>query len=518
MKPRPAHPGIVRYRSLLATVVAGLAFLLYALTAAPGLTWGHDGADGGDLIAASMTFGVPHPSGYPTWCLLGRLFAFLPLGSIARRFNLFSSAAAAGAVGLMYLVVRQLFERDSAIDKWFSLLLPAIAALAFATGRILWSQAIITEVYALHTFFAVACFYLALREDLLARTVCWGLEGLLMGVGLGVHLTLLLMLPGLLVLVWPKIRAKNALAFALGVLAGLSVYSYLPLAAQRSPPVNWGNPQTWEGFRWLVSGRAYRHYLFGLPLCHLPSRIGAFIRLWGQNLTLPGVAISLVGLWYWVEKKCLRLAAGTGLIFGAYTIYAVTYDTTDSYVYLLPALAVSAAWMGQGLAVLLDTLTESDRRLKYVRGILLLLLLLPIWSVAHNVREIDLSGDRTAEQWIDQTLATLPEDALLITGQDRHTFGLDYARWVEGRRLDLVIIDGELLPYEWYRRQIGLHHSLKALESATELAQLVEANLGQRPIYLASPRDSLSDRYEIVPQGHLWRLSGERETDRDREQ
>ena len=81
--------------SLLPLLAGALALGLYASTAAPWLTWEHAGADGGDLITAAITGGVPHPSGYPTYCLLGRLYALLPLGSSARRLNLFSATAAA---------------------------------------------------------------------------------------------------------------------------------------------------------------------------------------------------------------------------------------------------------------------------------------------------------------------------------------------------------------------------------------------------------------------------------------
>src|SRR5689334_22464317 len=37
-------------------------FVLYLFSMAPGLTWAHDGADGGDLITAAATGGVAHPS------------------------------------------------------------------------------------------------------------------------------------------------------------------------------------------------------------------------------------------------------------------------------------------------------------------------------------------------------------------------------------------------------------------------------------------------------------------------
>lgn len=58
---------------------------VYLSTLAPGLTWANDGSDGGDLIAAAYTGGVAHPTGYPLYLLLARLFQFVPLGSLADR-------------------------------------------------------------------------------------------------------------------------------------------------------------------------------------------------------------------------------------------------------------------------------------------------------------------------------------------------------------------------------------------------------------------------------------------------
>src|SRR6478672_57766 len=62
----------------------------YAYTLAPGVTWANDGADSGDLIAATATLGVAHPTGYPTYLLLARLFQLIPLGDLALRSTIFS--------------------------------------------------------------------------------------------------------------------------------------------------------------------------------------------------------------------------------------------------------------------------------------------------------------------------------------------------------------------------------------------------------------------------------------------
>ena len=75
-------------------------FLIYLRTLAPGLTWANDGSDGGDLIAAAATGGVAHPTGYPLYLILARLFQFLPLGPLAFRTNLMSVLVSALAAVL----------------------------------------------------------------------------------------------------------------------------------------------------------------------------------------------------------------------------------------------------------------------------------------------------------------------------------------------------------------------------------------------------------------------------------
>lgn len=297
--------------------VGAAALWLYASTAAPWLSWANGGADGGDLIAATMNWGVPHPSGYPTYCLLARLYALLPLGSIARRFNLFSATMAAAAIVLIYLSTLRVLCRASGQVTWPDVIISLISALACAAGPTLWSQAIIAEVYALHTFFFALCLYLGLRSDILSRSRYWGALGLAVGLGLGVHLTLLLMLPGLALLVWRRTSWRRLLALASGALLGLAVYAYLPLAASGDPPINWGNPRSWSGFWWVLSGRPYQAYAFALPSGHLPARLGAWARLWVQQYTLLGVGLGVLGLCSWIESRWRPWALATGVIFAA---------------------------------------------------------------------------------------------------------------------------------------------------------------------------------------------------------
>ncbi len=496
-----------------ALLVGAAALLLYAGTAAPGLTWAHDGADGGDLITAVATWGVPHPSGYPAYVLFGRLFALLPLGSMARRMNLFSATAAAASVVLVYLTAAWALERSGDRRTWREVLWAAGAALAYTCGPTLWSQAVIAEVYAFAALSFALCLYLALRAG--ARLSgesggerLWGMLGLALGVGLGGHLTLLLALPGLALLLWPGRTWRRLGAMAAGLALGLGVYLYLPLAAARGPVLNWGDPSRWRGFWWLVSGRFYHGYAFGLPLRYLPQRVVAWATLWGREFAWVGLPVAALGLWSWWEGGLRRLAVATSITVALYSAYAITYDTTDSYVYLIPALAVTAIWLAEGLrALAAGFLADGAATCGWLLVAVVLAVGLPAWSLASNYRALELRNDREAVVWVDAALAELPSGALLITGQDGHTFALDYACWVDRRCADVLVVDGDLLEQDWYRAQLARRYpALDVSSGSISLADWVAGQLTERRVFLGSARRDLEERYAASARGVLWEL------------
>ncbi|RME59904.1 MAG: DUF2723 domain-containing protein, partial [Caldilineae bacterium] len=168
-------------------LMAGLAFCLYALTGAPGLTWANYGADGGDLLAAAVVNGAPHPTGYPLYTLLLQgwlaLLGWLAPGAdLAWRGNLFSGLAAAVSVGVTAYAAQGLapsgFPRP-----WAGLL----SGLGWAVAPLLWGQALITEVYALHAVLFTSLGSLLLAARLPTRTRLLAL-GLVLGLGMAHHL------------------------------------------------------------------------------------------------------------------------------------------------------------------------------------------------------------------------------------------------------------------------------------------------------------------------------------------
>ena len=156
---------------------------------ATGLTWANGGSDGGDLVTAAAVGGVPHPTGYPVYLLLAKLFQVIPIGSLAYRTNLLSAVCMTFASVVLYtLVVQNLVARGTHQPQVAGL----VAGFAFGLAPLVWSQSVITEVYALHALLVAILLFLY-TQPLDRSTYRW--RGLCLGLALGNHITSILLLP-----------------------------------------------------------------------------------------------------------------------------------------------------------------------------------------------------------------------------------------------------------------------------------------------------------------------------------
>jgi len=508
-------------KNLGAALVFVVTLTIYGLTMPPGLTWAHDGADGGDLAVAVANLGVPHPPGYPTYVLLGRLFAtVLPVRDIAFRLNLFSAVAAATASLLAYLLLVSLLSshEGGAEGSPRTILISTCAALLFAFSPTFWSQAVITEVYALNALMVALILLLsslARRGPSHAERVLPWL-GLTFGLGLGNHSTLILMAPSVIILLWPRNHAlrpsPGTIARAiLAFLAGLCVYAYLPLSALRAPTPNWGNAATPRGFLWMISASAYRHYVFGLPLNYVPNRLSAWAAGMLTQFGIWGVLLGLTGLWRIAESDRVR-ALAEGLVFVLVTAYAIGYNTTDSYVYLIPAYLIFALWIGHGLSFTLTTIRHHVRQYsKLAAPALALIALLPAIPLLVNYSSVDLSSDVRAARYGADIMQHVPPGAAVISATDAHTFGLWYAQEISRPRPDVLVLDQDLLQYPWYidtLRKQRPHLSLTAdvHDQCALLDALLDWGEEESPVYLTDPNAIRCPGYDLIAEGSLYRV------------
>jgi hypothetical protein len=423
--------------------------VIYGLTLAPGLTWANSGSDGGDLITAAATGGVPHPTGYPVYILLVRAFQFLPIGSLAFRTNLLSALTAALAALLVYeLVTRSLPSHNR--------LAGLISAYAFGLSPLLWSQAVIAEVYALQTFFVVLILYLSIFPAFSNEKKSDLVFGLSTGLALGNHLTTVFLLPIFLASTishreskWQlDLRSLSRRLMSLGM--GLLVYLVLPLRALAHPPVNWGNPVTLKNFGWLVSAQVYQDRVFALTLPSLWERIQSAAALLLDQFGIVGLVVSLLGLVLFLQPSSLQRS--TLWIVIVFSAFAMVYATIDSFLYFIAPVLSFSIWIGVGVEGLMEKISSRFQRTGWMAGLLFLFYLFAI--AGGHWTQVDASRDERAEQFGELIMAQMPADTLVFAEGDQVIFSLWYFHYALHQRADIVVIASNLLPFDWYRETL----------------------------------------------------------------
>ena len=355
--------------SLVGFAVSAASLGLYLSTLAPTLTWGYRniGVDGGELLAAANTLGIPHPPGYPTYTLLLKFFAtVVPVGDFAFRGNLLSAVLATGSIGLLYLVTLRVcrYLRPESPEA-FPIVSAALGATVLAVSPLFWSQSVITEVYTLNALFVGALLLIASRLALRlpseppleprSITRMMALFALTLGVGLGNHLTLLAVAIPLLAWLWAALGWRKLVSvWAVGALVlGLLVYLYLPIRAAQHPPINWGDADTFGGMLWMLTGRVYQDYVFGVPAGSIFDRFIIWVELMFVQLNPLGIFMGLMGgvTLYSGERRFLAISLLSIIVI---TVYSITYNSVDPEVLTIPAFYLFSIWVGAGFLGILS--------------------------------------------------------------------------------------------------------------------------------------------------------------------
>ena len=191
--------------------VFAASLLLYLKTMAPTVSFW----DCGEFIAAAYTLGVPHPPGSPLYVLLGRLFSLIPLGEVAARVNFMSVLASALAIwcvfhSMLVLARRALGGAGGARlgdgRDWAVLGGALVAAGSLATSYTFWYNASEAEVYGYSLLFVCLGVWLVLYWE--SGPMGQGqdrwlfLLAYIFGLGGGLHLLCLLIIPALLIWAW----------------------------------------------------------------------------------------------------------------------------------------------------------------------------------------------------------------------------------------------------------------------------------------------------------------------------
>ena len=432
----------------------------YALTLSPSVGF----IDSGELAAVVSTFGVAHPTGYPLFTILGRVFAMLPLPMIPiQQLNLFSALLCAAAVVMAYLAFRRLLlQSGHEGGRTLATISAAGGALILAFSETFWSQALVIEVYPLHVLCVSTMLYILAR---LRDAVRWGdgtdgrwlaLGCYVLGLSFGNHMTTILLVPGLLYAYvslygWGTRSIRDLLTSGLWTLAGLSVYGVLPIRASQGPPFSWGYVAELERLWWHITGKQYRVWIFSSTEA-AGRQLSYFINSIPMEFAYAGLALSIIGVAALIMKD-RRLAVASALFFVVCVAYAINYDIHDIDSYFLLAYTMAALWAAFGINAVATRLGRSPvetGRIAVIVGALVLGT--QIWLLAGLVSQ---RGKYVVEDYTKAVLGRLPENAMILSYQwDFWLSASYYYQHVEMYRPDVAVVDKELLRRSWYLREL----------------------------------------------------------------
>ncbi len=414
-------------------IVIGVPLIVYTLTLAPTIF----AVDSAELTTGAYTLGLIHPTGYPTYLVLGHLFMQLPLGATdpGWRLNLMSAIAAALTAWLAYRITRRFVAQ--AVTAMLSAL---IGALSFYV----WGESNIAEVYSLNWLLVLLGFLLLLnwiesgRERWLYACAFVG------GLSLTHHLSAGLAFPGYAVLIFfngqrrPTVRSfvLAALVFALG----LTPYLYLPLRYAAGPEIDYARKylqadlSTFDGVRWYISGGTFQSLLRVMPLGTQLSEAWSFLKYVLYNYLVIGGALSVagaIGLW----KTARPFLVATLIAFIATALFYFNYEVFDKYTMYGVCLWLMAIWIGPGLEWLAQ---HTSRRVSYGVATGLLALQLIVFYPQSDMSQFASIRDQQLTE-----LTQLPDRAVYL-GDWETVVVSEYLQIVEHHRPDVLVLN---LPY-----------------------------------------------------------------------
>jgi hypothetical protein len=506
----------VRRDSIIALIIGLAGFVFYAATAAPSVATLFD--DSLEFQVVLPTLGIAHPSGYPLYTLVGKLFMLLiPFRDAAGRANLLSALCAGAALGVLYLLAQKIAGNRAAA---------ATATALFALSPAWWSQATIAEVYALHGLLIVLFLYLLLRWEEV-RSQGSGVSGqfpassfqlprllrgqssdrwlaaaaLVFGLGIAHHRTIALMLPAALVFIlWtdPGLirQPRRWVAPLLCAFIPLLLYLYLPIRGQTVTSLDGTFLPTLAGTLDWITARGYSIFLTGNPF-GVERNASSIIALFLDQLGVLTIAAAVAGLataWKFSRRRYVFLLLATI----SQVAFASAYKVQDVEVFFLSALMLTAVWAAWGLAPLFDGLAlrgmNAARRLRpspWLRS-----LIVAGWVVSLAVVMLF--------EPVRNTLATFPEQNRR-TNWGVYDLGADMLASVApgGRVIGLL---GETTLVRYFRDVLGQRQDVEVVAADAEAARFaaVDAALAAgKLVYLTRDLPGAAGRYSLDAAGPL---------------
>jgi hypothetical protein len=305
--------------------------------------------------------------------------------------------------------------------------------------------------------------------------------------GLAHHLTIVLLVPGLLVLIghrlWTDPAPWRRLAIVAALLAvGPVHYLFLMVWARGEPLQDWGRPVTLALLWDHASARFYHGWLCLPGGPRLWHRLALSGTLYIDDFPLLAFLLPLLGGWM-LWRKDRATVAGLLLAVIGVLAFNLCYQITDIAAYFLAAWIIAAALMALALDILSTYAGQPWARKVLIAGACSWLVVTPL---VRNWLSCDLSQATWVREFARQKLENADPGSVLISAADDDTFPLWYVHDVLKVRPDVFQVDRNMVDGIWrnYDRDPSLWYLCRLRHQGVRLPLDLPHDLPRRD-YLA---------------------------------
>jgi len=458
-----------------ATRLASAAVALVSLAVYVWLTPSATGmGDASEFTLVLATGGVPHPTGYPLYVLLGHPFcvALHALGiGWSRAAALWSALGASLALAFLLALGQRLARAANPAAGADARMLATLIPLAlFAFQPLLVADATRAEIntWSLAWVCGAAWLFVGLVERLHAGEALGRRDaatwGLVCGLGLAHHLTsVLVALPLSAALIAMLVRRRTfpptlALVAIAAALVPLASYGFIAWHAWHPARVQWPLlDASWASVLGHVTGRQYQFFVGSFAPSTSQRELLATVAF---PFLFAGLVLLMLGVWRASDPDrrlaWLALLAAASLI----AFFTLRYGVDDPAPYLVPAMALGVAAAAPALASIPGVSSRTGTAALVVAGLATLLLVVP-W-IRDGIEERQATLDY--EQTIRSMWAAIPPDTAIVSWADDRYFRLREYQVLRSEKPALLVVTPDLFFSPAMRRTIRERFGADPLE------------------------------------------------------
>ncbi|MCL5072876.1 MAG: DUF2723 domain-containing protein [Actinobacteria bacterium] len=387
---------------------------------------------------------VGQTTGFPIAFLTGKLFSFIPIGTMAYRLNMYSAFWGAASIFVLFIFITKLLKKEYYIAF--------ITAVFFGLYRVFWLQTTRFEVYTLNTFFTAIIMLVGYYWASTKSNKFLYLYYFLIGLSFTNHPISLFLAPAFIIFPvyvdWHQVfRIKKFFIILVLIISPNLLYLYIPIRSLQG----YGNVTTFSRFIDYISGDRYKSDFGFKGFEMLKKMLLDYAGLLKGDFTIVVLIIFIIGLVYLAirQKKYFILIISlivlnlVPILF--YEKKATHFYLTTMVCFLCVPFAGGLYWIKEGIVIFFNKYLKKffSNRIKFLqntkkidedkstpgrldnkyiifRAVFLLIFfmaisLFPINLFAANFSKMDMSKETYVYDYWKSILDSMNENSIIIS-------------------------------------------------------------------------------------------------------